>query len=214
MVRDKLTMRYVGRITDWNDDRGFGFVTPNGGGDRAFVHIHAFERRSSRPTSGQLISYEPQKDERGRLKATAIRAVVLQPERNQPSRKSVLRKPIAVVFFAVLAAGWLLGKVPPVVLLAYAALSIVAFAMYGMDKSAARNNRWRTPESNLHIVALLGGWPGALLAQDVFHHKSKKTEFQSVFWTTVGLNCMALIWLLASRKTNTVQTMLDALMGS
>jgi uncharacterized membrane protein YsdA (DUF1294 family) len=72
--------------------------------------------------------------------------------------------------------------------------------LYAFDKSAAANNRWRTPENTLHFVGFLGGWPGALVAQDVFRHKSRKAEFQYVFWLTVVLNCGALAWLLVSGK--------------
>ena len=59
-------MRYVGRITGWNDAKGFGFVAPNGGGDRAFVHVKAFERHGRRPVDGDLISYVLQPNARGR----------------------------------------------------------------------------------------------------------------------------------------------------
>jgi len=45
-------MRLVGRITEWNDARGFGFVVPNGGGERAFLHIKAFDGRGARPFEG------------------------------------------------------------------------------------------------------------------------------------------------------------------
>jgi uncharacterized membrane protein YsdA (DUF1294 family) len=48
----------------------------------------------------------------------------------------------------------------------------------------------------LHLIALAGGWPGALLAQKVLRHKSSKQSFQVVFWVTVLLNCAALSWLL------------------
>jgi uncharacterized membrane protein YsdA (DUF1294 family) len=43
---------------------------------------------------------------------------------------------------------------------------------------------------------LLGGWPGALLAQDLFRHKTSKTVFQAMFWCTVLLNCGGLAWWL------------------
>ena len=194
-------MRYVGRITDWNDEKGFGFVAPNGGGGRAFVHIKAFERVSRRPVSGQLISYELATDEQGRFKAAAIRFVALRPKKAVSSNRAAWpRKIIGAAFLVLLALAWLSSRMPLAVLLAYAGASLVALILYGADKSAAENNRWRTPESTLHVVALFGGWPGALIAQGVFRHKSTKEEFQTVFWTTVVLNCAALLWLLESGK--------------
>ncbi len=62
-------MRYVGRIIEWNDERGFGFVTPEGGGDRAFVHVKEFRRGSPRPVVGTAISYEILIDNQGRFNA-------------------------------------------------------------------------------------------------------------------------------------------------
>lgn len=208
-------MRYVGRITDWNDDKGFGFVTPNGGGDRAFVHIKAFEHPSSRPVSGQLISYEPRKDERGRINAAAIRLVTPQQEKHTTQRNGWPRKAVATLFLVALVVGWFLSSIPTVILLIYGVMSVLTFAMYGIDKSAAVNNRWRTQESTLHFAGLLGGWPGALFAQDVFHHKSRKAEFQFVFWVTATLNCVALVWLLADGKATAINhAMLETMMGS
>lgn len=46
-----------------------------------------------------------------------------------------------------------------------------------------------------HLLALIGGWPGALLAQRLYHHKTKKPSFRFVFWLTVLGNCAALLWL-------------------
>lgn len=80
----------------------------------------------------------------------------------------------------------------------YLLASGVTFGLYAIDKSAARNGQWRLRESTLHTVALLGGWPGALLAQRILHHKSRKLPFQIVFWLTVLLNSGVVVWLLAS----------------
>lgn len=74
----------------------------------------------------------------------------------------------------------------------YLALSLIAFAAYARDKSAARRGARRTAERTLHGLALLGGWPGAWLAQRVLRHKSAKASFQAVFWLTVALNVGAL----------------------
>jgi len=82
------------------------------------------------------------------------------------------------------------------VLALYAALSVVLFALYGWDKAAAQRREWRIPESTLHLLALAGGWPGALLGQQVFRHKTRKQPFRSVFWGTVAVNCAVLAWVL------------------
>lgn len=79
---------------------------------------------------------------------------------------------------------------------AYLLLSGISFTMYRADKSAAAvSGRRRTPESTLHTIDLLGGWPGALVARHVFRHKTVKQPFRTVFWLTVVVNCAALAWL-------------------
>ena len=72
--------------------------------------------------------------------------------------------------------------------MAYGVASGITFVAYAMDKSAATQGAWRTPESTLHFLALAGGWPGALLAQQFLRHKSAKAEFRATFWATVILN--------------------------
>lgn len=77
--------------------------------------------------------------------------------------------------------------------LVYLLLSLVAFGLYARDKHQARSDGWRTPEKVLHAVELLGGWPGALLAQQAFRHKTRKLSFQVVFWLIVLLH--ELFWV-------------------
>ena len=64
-------------------------------------------------------------------------------------------------------------------------MSIASFIVYAVDKNAARRNARRVPERTLHLLALFGGWPGALLAQHILRHKSVKLPFRRVFWGTV-----------------------------
>jgi uncharacterized membrane protein YsdA (DUF1294 family) len=73
-------------------------------------------------------------------------------------------------------------------LVAYGVVSVVAFLLYWSDKRKARENSWRTPENVLHAVELAGGWPGALIAQQVFRHKTRKVSYQVVFWLIVLLH--------------------------
>jgi uncharacterized membrane protein YsdA (DUF1294 family) len=62
---------------------------------------------------------------------------------------------------------------------------LIALLLYRHDKKCAIEGSWRTPESTLHFVELLGGWPGAYVAQRVFRHKNSKTSYQCVFWLIV-----------------------------
>lgn len=72
-------------------------------------------------------------------------------------------------------------------------LSIITFLVYALDKTAASQRRWRIPENFLHLLALLGGWPGALAAQQMLRHKTRKFRFQVLFWITILLN-LGLVW--------------------
>jgi uncharacterized membrane protein YsdA (DUF1294 family) len=94
------------------------------------------------------------------------------------------------------------GVMPWPLLAAYLGLSTVSFLMYWRDKAAAQAGGRRTPESTLHLADLLGGWPGALIAQQQFRHKTAKTSFQVVFWITVAANVAACMWLVRSGMAN------------
>ena len=83
-------------------------------------------------------------------------------------------------------------RAPIEVLGLYSVLSVVTFGAYGWDKSAAVSGGWRTPERTLHLLSVAGGWPGALIAQAVFRHKTRKRSFQMAFWFTVVANCVLL----------------------
>ena len=73
-------MRYQGRVSEWKDDRGFGFIAPNGGGASVFLHISSFSERDRRPAVGNLVTFELTTDERGRPQAKAAQFVG-QPRR-------------------------------------------------------------------------------------------------------------------------------------
>ncbi|MFK7790401.1 MAG: DUF1294 domain-containing protein [Phycisphaeraceae bacterium] len=64
-------------------------------------------------------------------------------------------------------------------------MSVVTLCFYAWDKRQARKRGWRIPEKRLHVLSLLGGWPGALLGQRWLRHKSIKSKFRVVFWLTV-----------------------------
>lgn len=74
-------MRLQGKIIEWNDERGFGFIVQNGGSARTFVHISAFAARRNRPASGKLVTYEIRQDETGRLHAAVVEFVGMKPSK-------------------------------------------------------------------------------------------------------------------------------------
>lgn len=187
-------MRLVGRITDWNDDKGFGFVVPNGGGPRAFVHINEFQRGSRRPVGGDMISYLPSVGMRGRTNAQQVRHAGQSVEvPRAPSRVPRSALGVGALVGGIVAAA--IGLLPALSIGAYLALSILSYFMYRSDKAAAQNDAQRTPEAGLHLVDLLGGWPGALIAQQQYRHKTVKRSFQLAFWATVVINLAAATWL-------------------
>lgn len=78
--------------------------------------------------------------------------------------------------------------------LAYAYLfgiNIVTLLAYGYDKRRAVGGRGRVPEVVLHVAALIGGTGGALMAQGLFRHKTRKPEFRLIFVAIVVLQLLA-----------------------
>ena len=89
----------------------------------------------------------------------------------------------------------------------YGIATLMTLIFYAMDKNAARKGAWRIPEAQLHLLSLIGGWPGAMAAQQTLRHKSKKTSFRFVFWVTVVLNGAVTIWLLTPAGTVILNTL-------
>ncbi|AEF55248.1 DUF1294 domain-containing protein [Marinomonas posidonica] len=79
----------------------------------------------------------------------------------------------------------------------YGFFSLLAILAYGFDKYAAIRGHWRVQESTLHLLSVLGGWIGALMAQGVFRHKLSKKRFMLVFWGSVFVNLLGLVLVLS-----------------
>jgi len=74
-------------------------------------------------------------------------------------------------------------------------LSLVTMIVYWIDKRRAVQGSYRRiPESTLHVLGLMGGWPGASIAQEFLRHKTQKTSFRVMFWVTVLLHGLGLTW--------------------
>ncbi|HEX9171756.1 MAG TPA: DUF1294 domain-containing protein [Telluria sp.] len=103
---------------------------------------------------------------------------------------------LPIYAFVALYASIAFGRgVPHLVGIAYLVASAFCFAAYAADKSAARANERRTPESTLLMLGLACGWPGGLLAQQWLRHKTVKQPFRTQFWVTVVINVAAFTYL-------------------
>jgi uncharacterized membrane protein YsdA (DUF1294 family) len=127
-----------------------------------------------------------------------------------PARDGTGLFALPVLFLTFVAGAVFLGQLPFAVLGLYLVASAVAFLVYARDKSAAKKDQWRTNESTLHVLSLIGGWPGAFVAQKLLRHKSKKQSFRIVFWTTVVLNCIGLVWLFSPSGSDALRSILGA----
>jgi uncharacterized membrane protein YsdA (DUF1294 family)/cold shock CspA family protein len=193
-------MRFEGTLTRWNDDRGFGFIEPAGGGETLFVHIKAFPAGTGRPSIGQRLTFDVETGSDGRKRARSVQFPVRPPAGARARAQSpvsaawtwprLLVLPAFAALYVYVVIRW---GFRPQVLMIYAGTSLLALLMYALDKSAARSGRWRTSEQTLHAIGLVGGWPGALLAQQWLRHKTSKQSFIAVFWVTVALNVAAFV---------------------
>jgi uncharacterized membrane protein YsdA (DUF1294 family)/cold shock CspA family protein len=182
-----------GRLTEWNDERGFGFITPLGGDTRVFVHVSQFPRDKRRPMATDLVTYTLSHDERNRPQAHDVAFLAPVHEHHEDARPFNAFELLMPFAFMVLLLVLIIARlVQPVVFWFYVVLSLVAFAMYWRDKVAATAGQWRTSETALIGIAVAGGWPGAYLARHIFRHKTRKQPFRAYFWVAVAVNCALL----------------------
>ena len=189
-------MRRQGKIAKWNDERGFGFISSFEGGDSVFVLITSLPRSDRRPSVNEAVSYTLAFDSHGRPQANDVRFIVgpssASPVRQIPRSGIAVLIAFAMSFLIALAALAAVGWLEVSWLVLYYGASIFTYGSYSRDKTAAQNAGRRIPESTLHLMSLIGGWPGGLIAQVLFLHKTRKPSFLVGYWLTVIVNCIAL----------------------
>ncbi|MBS0467045.1 MAG: cold shock and DUF1294 domain-containing protein [Proteobacteria bacterium] len=214
-------MHTQGTIRRWDADKGFGFIQ-GATSSNVFFHIRDFRggmpaegmpveyeeiqvggkgprAMAVRPvqthaavTAGtRSATKSPEPPAARRPSSTTHRRTRPQPQRDAPTGAS-LAKVLMLGWLALLAWGAWTQRLPLWLPGAMLGLNLLTFLSYKLDKSAAQRGSWRTSEKQLHLLALLGGWPAAWWAQQTLRHKSSKEVFRRTYWGTMLLNCAAL----------------------
>lgn len=198
-------MRYNGTLSEWNDERGFGFVTVAGTGARHFMHIRAFQAGGRRPVIGDRVTFELQAQENGRPPAAVAVRLAGEKAAARPAapkdRRFAVDWTIALLQMLALGAALFSARLPGWVGLLIIIGSFIAFVMFNIDKRRAEQgmSRERISEASLLQVSLIG-WPGALAAQQLFSHKSSKSRFYWPF-RLIGLGqALVLGWFALGRN--------------
>lgn len=158
-----------GFILKWNDDRGFGFIQPEGGAETVFVHISGFGNGGRRPKEGDVVTFRVDHGQR-RSKAVQVRIKGLPLPDTVTVAYGVGLMWLTIYFL------FLFDLLPlPWPLAGYLVMSIVTFGFYYADKKRAEARRWRITGTTLHVLEGVGGWPGALLAMAMLRHLTRKT---------------------------------------
>ena len=211
-----MANKQQGRVTKWQDDKGFGFIETTAG-ESVFFHVSEFKAQR-RPVIGEEVVFTAGYDNQRRLQAKDVQELsfVLQKmaqknqqirQRNQKKRRKVnfetgqkTRLFIGVLFYIALILMTFIYKISWLVVGWYAALGVITYLKYAQDKAAAQSGDWRTPESTLHLLSMLGGWVGAMAAQTYLRHKSQKPDFRITYQLTVLINLIGLVLILRYRE--------------
>lgn len=174
-------MRATAKVVEWNDDKGYGWLAI--GDERLFLHIKDITKRSHWPKVGDAVVYDVGQDAQGRQCAKNVEQL------GSGGSLGVISLLMLVLLLAA----------PIIVLVQFSAMhwwrpllaviggmNLFSVLCYWIDKKRAGAGRWRISEGTLHLQELLGGWPGAFLAQRIFRHKTAKLSYQFVFWLIVA----------------------------
>ncbi|MCH7335772.1 DUF1294 domain-containing protein [Acinetobacter sp. NIPH 2699] len=199
-------MRDQGRLVEWFDDKGYGFIQPNDAKkERVFLHIKDFARTGPRPIVGCALDYLVILDERGRYRAQQVvylkasqviehKAAPVRPTTATGWSSMKVGIGVYIVFMVIASFSKLL---PPFTLLFVSLMNALSYWLYSQDKEAAQLGNRRIPEQTLHIVDSLGGWCAGWLAQQKLRHKTQKQPFRKIYFCTIAFHILLICWLIS-----------------
>jgi uncharacterized membrane protein YsdA (DUF1294 family)/cold shock CspA family protein len=202
-------MRDQGRLVEWHDEKGYGFIQPNDKSKaRVFLHIKDFSRSGPRPIVGCALDYQVSIDGQGRYRATQVvylKASQMQShvinhvhvaQAPQIKTKSAMSM-LIVVYIVVVGVLAVIGYLPALLPMFLILINVICYWFYSQDKEAAQLGNRRVPEQTLHVLSFLGGWPAAWLAQQKLRHKTQKTSFLKIYRLTIIFHILLLLWLIS-----------------
>lgn len=219
-----MSDKQQGVVKKWQDDKGFGFIETETGA-AVFFHVSEFKAQR-RPTIGEQVVFTVGQDSQGRLRAKQVQELGFvqqkMAQKNSQIRQRNAKRShqaefetgqkkrlvLGLGFYAILALLAVMQKISWLVVGWYFVLGLITYGMYAKDKAAAQSGEWRTPESTLHLLSILGGWVGAMVAQTYLRHKSQKPEFRMTYYLTVVINLAVLLFIMAGGGLETLKDLL------
>lgn len=202
-------MRDQGRLVEWHDEKGYGFIQPNDTNKaRVFLHIKEFSRPGPRPIVGCALDYQVALDGQGRYRATQVVYLkASQTQKNVVNNVKVFKTKdiqvkspmiiVIVIYIVVLGILAAIGRLPALLPIFLILMNVVCYWFYSQDKEAAQLGNRRVPEQTLHVLSFLGGWPAAWLAQQRLRHKTQKASFLRIYRLTIIFHVLLLLWLIS-----------------
>lgn len=190
---------YHGEIVYWNDAKGFGFIETVKDEPNIFFHVSNFAYEQRRPNKGDKVAFllEKNKDkiQASRIVLSGHEASLFKNIPHDARKRGAYL--LETIIYAILVCLFYisLAIISPPISVASFIISLLTVSLYSLDKHAAITNQQRVPEASLHIAALLGGWPGALIARSFLRHKTSKNRFIIFFWMSVVINFTCLYLL-------------------
>lgn len=201
-----------GKVFLWNSEKAYGFIEPIKGGKVIFAHVTSFGQRHPAPKVGEHVKYKLGKDPKGRPRALDIQYIDRNSKKSS-SPASPKRWFGGLVVLPIYLSWILINHQSKTVLLLligwHLLLSLVTHSAYQKDKVAAQSNDWRVSENTLHFLSLIGGWPGAIIAQQSLRHKTKKLSFRITFWITVLLSLSFAVFINSNLTLDELPSLLN-----
>lgn len=188
--------RYQGRLVEWHDDKGYGFIQgiSDRRHERVFLHIKSFKQPGPRPIIGCVVEYELSLDAKSRLQAIGVSYVKAKNIHNPQMQHATQSKsklpwhPIYIVMLIYWVSLFVLSAfsmLPSLSIMIILLLNAYTYWAYYQDKKAALQNQQRIPEQHLLLMCMLGGWTAAWFAGQHFRHKTQKQPFKKYYAATI-----------------------------